>query len=122
MINMDKIPTSEELKELGLKRPYHNFINFPIELTIDLNDVVSIDVDDPQFEQKIMNEDGRLNFPVFKDAKEQKGCLRYSLDENRESKFIGLDYGDRGLVRFKEKERSSDGKTIFYEVDTSEAR
>lgn len=29
-----RIPSSEELKEMGRSRPYKNFINFPIDISI----------------------------------------------------------------------------------------
>jgi len=29
-----EVPSSEELKELGKSRPYHSFINFPIDIAL----------------------------------------------------------------------------------------
>ena len=34
-----EIPSSEELKELGKSRPYKKFIEFPINLTIEVSGV-----------------------------------------------------------------------------------
>ncbi len=89
-------------------------------------EIITTDIDDKNIKEVFLDRfcTHRQNASkkIFGEVKEADCSFKYLREYGTGIiQFIGLET-DKGVVKLKEKERSVDGKTIVYEVDTSETR
>lgn len=89
-------------------------------------ELVTTDIDDKNitevFFDRFCTHRQNASKKIFGEEKDADCSFKYLKNsETQTIEFIGLET-DKGVVKLKEKERSMDGKTIVYEIDTSEAR